>query len=1651
MVSTVYDPTANFVEEPIPGADEGSWENQKKSSQKSSQGVSEASTGSSPAPSEGTPASDFPVPASSSPSYTPEPAKKAKYIPKIETRENTAKEGSKKEALAATYALSEIVGDIEMSPEEMYFNMSQELDDLGRSPQLDNVKSVLGNKFVEQSQAAARNIIEDDSLDNKQKTEIIRGIAERVDQGLSTVDMMVETATAKAMGQRPEAAQDLIDYQNTADNIRDMVIGFQQAEFQPELTMDGDWLQKLSAGSQYVGGIINMGLPYVPGIELGYNEGMKRFQQAMAPEDSQLYDIFMGLAPGEMVNKVQETLMSKSGDEAEAYAQKILDAVREIRQPYSDQASKGHYTIQDMYLLSEIFSPYLEGEEFDNIDRAILDAEGGLSALPSAWGVVKGLMFVAKGGTAIKNSMKANSIGDKMREVNPEEARGTQNRILATGDEEAAQAFTGRTIDQQLEAMLYPKTTEEMADLTVEAFDPVALMSNPALFSKEEIQAIGQQFIKQTERELLSGAVLQEGNTVLKQDKRGAPIVSALYGEGKGVGFANKADAEQTMADLFGENANVQFLKETKKGLVEAEEGYQGKVFARIDRAQVYDSFAYKLIEGEQLEPTGVRTLGILETISARTPLELLPRGRGSMFERGGAAQYKMARLEEMFGREALDQIMKLSNRSIDKLDNAIMGSVGKKMSMGEIKSQYNLNKKEYNALAAFRNHQDNMFLINNFTEYSKLKAKGAQTIEVGENSFTASPTSWDSLKEREAFYYVSKEGVNKITRKAAEQMNAQWFRTRKATEEVPGGSVIAFAEDASPQYKPLDPRQLNYIDNYYTRMYDMNYVIRAWDKETGEEMGAIAGTKSRKRAEELKKELAANYPNFDLEQTRATELAPADLDSAISLGSNTRGLFFSPRQQEALLEADTLRPIESLVRSSGIMARRLSTKQAIDIDVEKWAATYGDKATIIHDGKPMMLRDHPSLQGDTKVLPSEEVIKSANWGDRRDMVDALVYAKDINNRAGMRNLAERRAVANFMLTAAEAFERNGILGRWVADALYEHAGDFNVISDIRRYNFYTLLALNPQRQFILQAAQPLFVSGIAPRDFLPGVVKGQQLFYWYNRRGINKDFMPSSKEDKELFKAAIESGVFQNISHHTFTRDMAAGISGGKAGEQSLKWAGQLMQGIRRVGFDAGEAQNQAMTFAIVARQYKRQNPKADLTDRNVIDELAARTREYTLSMDQRGEPGYANGLWSIPLQFMSIQHKAMLSWMPKTLGGNKYFTTQQKWGIAAAQATLFGAEGLGLKKVVDPILNELELEATDENYVALYGGLMDWSFLQLTGDDLSISGSFAPGGTGLTTMASDVAQVVSDMIMYGKSPTLLEAGEAALGPTGSSLGKLYRMGQALDYMSDAHKGPMNFTAEDWELIGHRIGQTFASGYSNYLKSKLAMSYGYNYSMNTGQGYGNATANEAIAKFFGIGTHSEDRTFEAISKMVEESKFEYSGEQAEADGRQAAKTAMGLFLQRLHEHGVVGYDGKRYTSKNIPRAGEGENFDQSMVMSSLAYKFFFEELKAVDRLAAHIDNPSEREMFKNGFAKEIQKGLAGGTYPVMNDITNLIIGAPSGKKADLFFNQLQAMCRASGNEKCKQAIADGKKVLEDFEQSEEWANTQQDMKEVMQ
>jgi len=1636
-------------EEPIPGTDGGSLGEGQKSSQEASQGVSEAPQNQS--------ANDFPVPASSSPTFDlPDGGGKAPVFTLEDDKPQDPQNlHTKKEALAAVYNLESIVGSGE-SPEKAYFDIAQELDDVGKSDRLHQIKVVLGDKYVEQSKNAARTIIEDSSINQKDKMDALHGIAQDIDKGLNTVDMMMDTATAKAIGQQPEAVKALNQYYDTAQDIRRNVLEFMQSEYASDLTFEGDWLQKASAFSQYYGGVVNMSLPWVPGVDIGYNEGMRRFQKAFEPEGSKAKEYWNSLAPGELVNEVQSKLESLKGKEKEKYAQRIIGAFRKMREGISVAGTQykerpTHYTLQDQYLMSEIFSPYLEGEGFSGFDRAVMDSEGALSTLPVAALVLRAVKGVARGAVAVKNSMRVNSMADKMRDINPEEARAVQNRLIATGDDEVATNFTGMSIDQQLEAMLYPKTSDGAGNASVEAFDPMALMSNPAFFSKEEAQRTLQAQADVIQNEKLSGAVIQEGNIILKQDERGVPIVSALYGEDKGKGFTSLDDAKETMSDLFGKNAGVTYLKETKDGLKLAEDGYEGKVFARIDRASTYDPFTYRMIEGEELSSTGSHTFGAdRAAMIARTPLETLPRGRGSMFERGGAAQYRLSRLESMFGGEALGKVLDLSNASIKKLDQVLIDVGGKDLSGAAVKSQYGLNQKEYEAFSSIHRHQDNMYLLNNYTEYNKLKTKGAQTVVVGEREFTASPTSWDKLKERETFYMIGEDGVPvKINRSNAKNLeDVNWFRTRKATEEVPGGSVVAFSNKANAQYKPLSPKQLNYISNYYTRMYDMNYVVRAWDKTTGEPLGAIAGAKSKKRAIELVDDLKQNYPNYTLEQTRALEMAPADLDSAITSGSANRGLFFSKRQSEALINADTLPPIESLVRSSNIMARRMSTRAAIDIDIDKWAKTFGDKATIIKDGKPMFLKDHPGLQGDSKRMPSMEEIRSANWDNPRDKADALYYANDINNRSGARNLAERRAMANKMLSIAEGLERNGVFGQWLSKALYDKAGDLNIISDIRRYNFYTLLALNPQRQFVLQAAQPLFIAGIATRDFIPGIAKGQQLFYWYGRYLRNKDFMPANAADKELFKSAIESGVFQNIAHHTYARDVASGISSGKAGEQSMRLAGQIFQGIRRVGFDAGEAQNQAMTYAIVARQYKRENPGVNLADREHVDAISSRVREYTLSMDQRGEPGYANGLWSIPLQFMSIQHKAMMAWMPKALGGNKYFSGPQKAGIFASQITLFGAEGVGMKKLVDPIFNDLSIDGTDENYVAAYGGLIDLGFLNLTGDDLNISGSFAPGGSGIPNIAEGVGKTLTNMIMYGKSPTILEGVEAALGPTGSSASKLIKMWNSISYMSDAHKGPMNFSKEDWELLAHRLGTTFSSGYSNYIKSKMAYYYGFNYSMNTGKGYSTATGNEALAKFIGIGTHREEDTFDAISKMIEESDQKYTPSAAESDGREAAKIAISLFLRRLQEHGVIGKDGNRYTAKDLPRPENGQNFDQALVIEKLATNYLQEEIHAADLVSAHIDDPLAREQFRNAFAKQLGRGVAGGEYPVMESVIEKMMGG--GSKEEVFFHQLQKLCRASGNKSCDQKLDAARQQLKNTINDKEYLKSIQDLREEM-
>lgn len=1628
-------------EEPIPGADEGvmgdggmgepiTIEEGDPRKKKGSQEPLRGPQGDSKAP-------QVPVPPEASPtasaaSYELPTSSTVEYdLPDQEPVEKPSRV-KKKDAVLTVYSM-DALGDMGgMSPEEAYGSISAEIEGIGESPRMQNMRDYLGDKYFDIQKNSIETILYDDSLSEDQKVAAIKGVGEEIEEGVNLTDMAVEIAASRSDDQ--VSASEELEKQFQAKNT------FKQKVYEVANDIAPEFDDKFFATMQ---GVANIGTSIIPYAD---NYKISRFSRRAAEFDEGLKPFVGAVFPGEMFNYIQEKRKGMKQKERLEYDQKLLDAFKQMKEDgdgsYAGRSVGGAAAYDDFYMFSNIFGQYLDGEDYGTFERIIDDAAYGADAVFLGLG---GIFAGARAGASVSNSMIS-----RIKRVNAKEGRAVQGRVLASGDEEAAEAMAGMTVDEQLAALLTPKSTKAESDSGVHTTNLVDLYNSPYLFNTEQQVTIASNLKEKVERERLTGAVLQEGNTFIEETSEGTPIISTLYGADKGMGYRGVEGAREHLEELFPKGTNIEYLRETADGLKPVTDmEYKGEVYARINRVGFYDTFSEQLMDG----------LGILGpthrsafATKFRTMDELLPVEAGGAREVGGLAQLKTSRVRDTLTRDFEKSVRKLgvlSRSKVKNLNKMLREVSDTTMTPSQIKTQYKLTDPEYNAFAEYRKAQDSMYILNNMRKYSELRAKGAQTVEWGEERISATPIEPKSLSGRKNIYLASGEGVKKITPQQADNLTKsdrvemKWWVTQQASEKLPGNAVVAFLDSSKAKFKPLDVKQLAYRPNYYTKIYNSNYIIRALDKETGEDLGAIDGADTIGQAKEIVAGLEQGAkPDVEFTYKKSREMSRSDLDDTIAAGNSNRGLFFSQRG-EGLISAETREPLEAIFDASDMLARRVGSRQAIDRDISRFINTYGDLATVDSAGKAIKLKDHPELRGDRPVLPSKKLLENATWESRQAKNSALIYHDDLEKRSGVLEMAEGKELSNFILTQAERLEDVGIMGKWVGRGIAKGARTTSPISAVRRYNFVTMLALNPARMLLLQSMQPLFLMGVGGRDLPASFAEGQKLLYMYGRKQAEPSWMPKDKEDAKLLKSFMDSGVIQNVSQHSFGREATKRSGETKAAGKIVdsvtalpRW---IIRGSQQAGFNMGEMENQAITFALARRQYMRDNPDVDISQAKHRDQIATKVREYSLNMDQRGETGYANGAWSIPLQFMSIQHKSLMAWLPSQVGGNPYFTFKQKLALFGAQMGLYGTQGVGFDKLIEPMVVSMGWEDDEASQVALKGGLMDWMLLQTTGEDINVSGSLAPGGSGLPTMPKNLIDNLATMWTTGTVFDQKDIHETLgmIGPTGTSASKLLRLIDAFKLMRQGHGSWADVPPEDWDTLAERAGMTFSSGLSNHIKSKLAMELGYNYSLNTGRGYADSSYAEGVAKFFGIGSHEEERLFSAAEKMYEKTAMTYNQQGAAKDGTHAARLFRAMTLQKLVDDGIVEGDGRTFTIADIPSTEDGSNLEQASALEWRINEHLVDAAKVVSTISASMPG-DQKKAFVENFHKELTRGMYGGEDDVLNQAIKRMLQSESISGAEGMINVMKKVCSGSSSnqERCKSEIEAGEEYLRNYKEA---------------
>ena len=1181
------------------------------------------------------------------------------------------------------------------------------------------------------------------------------------------------------------------------------------------------------------------------------------------PEDSSVLQSFT--LPGETMKWVQERFRSMSEEEMDFYLPLFQESLANRAGVLSENGFLA------MQMVNEVFAEQLRlRDEGDfNWDRLWNNVIGVADATIILGPIVRGLSKFR--GSAIG---KTQSVLDNM---NPEDARRIRAAILQADNAEDLTDLTGLTREGAA-TDLYPTFRGAINSNVPEGVvDEIANMQRN-LRKVEEDVAFG---INYTQEEIITmqtrvREAFDEMNGVVNhsfselrfvEDEGAGFSVRAAIGPSRDVGFRNVEEAKEHFRANFGEGTPVDFMVREGDNVVEfnpARHSPDSEVWYRIEQKYNYNMSLMdesQLLFGGPVLDKGFLNFNFIKDPASRFSRFLNKVGiRAHDFAQG--VQGRMTAMVEGSFR-GLPNEAKL--RVIDTLEEG--GRLERNFTYDELVGK-GLTADEIRGYYGVRGVMDLEWSLNNMRVYNTLKRDGYQSVVNDEAGyeFFARPIAQGSVPDNVRVFDPDANVIVQMNRADIDTLYANGGQIHRSRTLVESGeeavSFIASGLGANTKVRPLTLQPMSYRPGYVTRFYDENYFVKMRKSQTvdgvkQERWVTVAASPTKVDGTRLLDTLSKQNPNaqfrVDIDQRLAEN---ARFDTEFDYLHRTGGII-TGRRGEMLkgindATAETKDFIESVTRSISYTANRVSHDDAIASLERRWVNSYGRDFGL--DSIPDDLR---AIRGAT---PSDPKLREA-----KQVAEYIQAMKGTQTAQGER-------WKSFMIGVAESME-NMMGGGRTAMHIGDHVRNFNPISSMRGITFNLLLASNPMRQLLLQANQATIMAGVNPRYVLGGGLPRDFTAFtaaaatrnrpqWGAVRKTGAKVMGvSEKQFEQLYDGFVRSGLPQSIDSHTFARDGLIKLSQkisrsmpSRLGTSAANMVKAPMLVAKKVGFDAGEWSNLAMSYLVSYKEFIKRNPGRNFTSKAALDDIATDARDYALNMTKTGELPYQKGVLSLATQFLSFQHKSLLV----LTGQNRLYAqlpNHKKINIALAQFILYGADGLGLGASIDRLRDRYGWDIPDEAMPLLDGLVYEYALNgvinALTADNatnLNASAALAPGSGALASFENIIGNL-----------TQQRAADFALGASATTIGRVADAARMVH--TTLFEIPDLSNPERLQATLQQGGQIFG-GYNNYVKGQAMRNIGY-YVSNSGVPLFKTTYAEGWAKsLFGIGPQSEEDFF---------------------------------------------------------------------------------------------------------------------------------------------------------------------------------------------
>lgn len=1453
------------------------------------------------------------------------------------------------------------------NPVELYEKILRESDAYGESMSFDEAKRKIVADRVNELNVFAQSVLADTNTPVEERYQKLQHIQKNIGEALRGQVNIKDRIAELALANNPMASDKMIEGFDAAEASRKMML------------------------AQYADAMKASGVVDIAESGAGMAIGLYKSEEAKERGEKFMFDLIPSMIPGnfsyayaELYREVfpegkRDLTKYPAGEAAKAIRDELLSLSYEernkafggiIRWAQNNSGFIGENKLNTISLLSSIADEHVMGEVDEGVDwsRVIDNAVSVLDVVP----------IVGAAAVGVKGVIKGFGILPVINAANKQMA--AQAALVAAQNPQVA-AGLGVTRQDIIREVTLPADPSniQIAGPSTNGIEWLSIMESGVNFTEDQKKAMQAAHLKKLEDQKFSGAAYNPTASQIAHEDYTSFTVKGVYGREENVAFDNPLTAKLTAEEMFGKDAPIEILEEVNGVLQPAgTTPVSGQYYFSVNQRYGYNSDVAKAAKLVLPENTA-------ETLFSNPyfiPADSLFDGKAKHFVDSASVSLRnQVAVEDNVARAYYAPFTKLNKigrkKVYDKLQEA--SDAERWHTIGDLKAA-GFSDMEIYAYDQIAKASDMKYVASNNKSYRLRQSEGYQTVydAVNDVSYTAKPyANSGTAKANVAGKEVNVDGsVVKMDENAIDALYANGgsiYRAEDGTYYGVGKNSRVFVA------KPLEREQLPYVPGYFTRIYEDNFIVRAVDKVTGKSV-AVASARSRTAAESTASQLPAT--NMEYIITPKRELLRGEMDEsalAEEILSQNR-LIFGKRGQR-LIGSEIKNPLDAMLEHTSMLARMGGITENIKVKKDQFLNTYGPLLNFASDGAGGYV--YPATKTELKNYISNSGIKP----NSKEAKDALNFYGYIDRLSGSEDILGWTNAMRWVMESANSFSRFPVVENFLTDVgAGKYAITRNPLAVLRNFNFVTMMALNPQRQIWLQAAQSLYIAAVAPTDWLGSIPKGYAMFAAYsqaNKKGMqwvqqNGHWHLWAGMEKAEFDKMVEafkhSGELNAVDLHDMAKDTVRAYADYASASPIMKPlvalgnTGKAAVNLsRNVGFDFGEKVNRTMSWQMAYEKIKSTEDISKMSVRELSDKVTALSARYTLMMDRSGSMAYSKGWLSLSTQFMQMQHKAAMAYLPKVLGGSTTFTAGEKLRIAVAQLGMFGLQGLDLAPLWNKAEDQFGWSVDDETRKWITGGLFDRVAYEFIGDIL-LSESLAPaGGASTFTTPFAAGMKLIEAMANSEGTDLLEEANlsAILGPTVTSTSKV---AQALSstmmmfHTKEITKEQFTSFLMDWGNI--------ASGFSNAMKSQLAVNTNVLWSSKF-KPIAEVSDAQARAKAFGIISPIEKAYMEYMDtnsggNLGIDKKEDYQGD-AKYLVQEMAKW---MIRQGYIVDPIVGDEEQEYRAHELNwkiynKAAEHVNYIMSSLEKTEAFKFKREFEKAFKSYANATEETAESKVIK--------------------------------------------------------------------------------------